>query len=309
MLVAALHPPALKLTAVVLAHMKNAKTGLLNPSVATVAGRVGISPSQAQRCIRELKAAGIVSVAANAHGGKPGTTPNYRLHLDRLPTGSAHATPTDRTHAAPTGGADAVPDDDLTGGAGAAEGQHPCAAGAAPMRPTGSAHAAQTGMNRKGTGKEPVLQVDAFEDGSPAAAGSQLKAQPAKRLSKAKLVAPTAATWNAYSSAFLARYGVDPLRNAKTNGQLANLVSRLGAEQAPRVAAFYVAHQGAYYAQRAHSVDALLIDAEKLRVEMLTGKRVLEPPRNYGGNSTRAPQSLAGIDYSEGMTPDGRVAA
>lgn len=81
-------------------------------------------------------------------------------------------------------------------------------------------------------------------------------------------------TWEAYKAAFRARYSVDPVRNAKVNGQITALVKRLGAEEAPRVAEFYVTHNGQAYVARGHSLGMLLIDAEKLRTEWATGRRI-----------------------------------
>lgn len=86
----------------------------------------------------------------------------------------------------------------------------------------------------------------------------------------------TVATWRAYSAAYQNRYGTAPIRNQKVNGQLAQLVKRLGAEEAPPVAAFYVSHNAAWYVKRGHSVDALLADAEKLRTEWATSRQITD---------------------------------
>ncbi len=84
----------------------------------------------------------------------------------------------------------------------------------------------------------------------------------------------TAAVWQAYSEAYAVRYAVEPVRNAKVNGQIKQLVKRLGIDDAPEVARFFLTHNGAYYVQRAHSVDCLLSDAEKLRTEWATGRKI-----------------------------------
>lgn len=78
-------------------------------------------------------------------------------------------------------------------------------------------------------------------------------------------------TWEAYSCAYLKRYGSIPVRNKKINGQLCSLVERLGAEEAPLVAAFYVEHNNPYYVRERHPVDALLKSAEGLRTQWATG--------------------------------------
>lgn len=84
----------------------------------------------------------------------------------------------------------------------------------------------------------------------------------------------TAATWDAYSIAYQDRYGVPPVRNAQVNGQIKNLVARIGADEAPHVAAFYVSHNGGFYVGKMHPVGLLLSDAEKLRTEWATGRQV-----------------------------------
>jgi hypothetical protein len=85
--------------------------------------------------------------------------------------------------------------------------------------------------------------------------------------------APSAETWIAYAAAYRARYHAEPVRNATVNGQLAQLVGRLGAEEAPHVAAFYVGHQNRFYVGAGHSVGVLLRDCEKLRTEWATGRQ------------------------------------
>lgn len=64
------------------------------------------------------------------------------------------------------------------------------------------------------------------------------------------------------------------MRNATVNGQLAQLVARLGAQEAPGVAAFYLGHRNGLYVSAMHPVNLLLRDAEKLRTEWATGRQV-----------------------------------
>lgn len=81
-------------------------------------------------------------------------------------------------------------------------------------------------------------------------------------------------TWDSYSDAYVARYGTEPVRNAKVNRNIVDFVGRLGGEEAPHVAAFYVRHNGAYYVRDMHSVGAMLKDAEKLRTEWATNAQM-----------------------------------
>ncbi|MGE3608035.1 MAG: hypothetical protein AB7I27_00505 [Bacteriovoracaceae bacterium] len=82
------------------------------------------------------------------------------------------------------------------------------------------------------------------------------------------------ATWESYSNAYKKRYGVDALRNAKANGQIKSFVLRIGQQESPQVAEFYLSHNSAKYISSAHSVGAMLYDAEKLRTEWLRGRQI-----------------------------------
>lgn len=117
--------------------------------------------------------------------------------------------------------------------------------------------------------REEKISPDGDSFGQPADAGKPDGRPPAK----------TALVWEAYRTAYRDRYDADPVRNAMVNGQLSQVVARLG-EDAPRVAAFYVAHPAAFYVQAGHSVALLLRDAEKLCTEWRTGKTMAPgPPR------------------------------
>jgi len=81
-------------------------------------------------------------------------------------------------------------------------------------------------------------------------------------------------TWKAYSSAYESRYCAAPVRNASVNAKIAQFVRRVGEAEAPDIAAFYVWHNEAFYVRSGHPVGLLLKDAESLRTQWATGKRV-----------------------------------
>ena len=81
-------------------------------------------------------------------------------------------------------------------------------------------------------------------------------------------------TWDAYTIAYLERYGVEPVRNAKVNGQVAQLVQRLGAEEAPQVAMFYVTINDSFFIRNSHELGLLVSRAEGIRTQWLTGRQV-----------------------------------
>ena len=82
------------------------------------------------------------------------------------------------------------------------------------------------------------------------------------------------AVWAAYRQAYLDRYGVEPLRNAKVNGQIAQFVRTVGAEDAPKLAAFYPWHNGGFFVQRRHDFGLLLQSAQQIRTDWLRGEQM-----------------------------------
>lgn len=113
---------------------------------------------------------------------------------------------------------------------------------------------------------------------------------------------PTAETWAAYSAAMLDRYGVEPTRNARVNGQLANFVKRIGADDAPQVAAFYVGHADPWYGKQGHAVGLLIKDAEKLHMEWRRGRAIT---RGDVEAASRAGEMRAQADRVQALLGDG----
>ena len=84
----------------------------------------------------------------------------------------------------------------------------------------------------------------------------------------------TADVWEAYADAYGLRYAVPPVRNARVNAQLAQFIDRVGAGEAPGIAAYYLQNDSFFYLSKGHPVGLLLMDAEKLRTEFVTGNQV-----------------------------------
>ena len=89
-------------------------------------------------------------------------------------------------------------------------------------------------------------------------------------------LSPSHETWQAYSDAYESRYKVTPVRNATVNAQLSSFIKRIGFEESPHVAAFYVYHNNQFYVTKMHTVGLLLADAEKLRTEWATKTTVTQ---------------------------------
>lgn len=91
-----------------------------------------------------------------------------------------------------------------------------------------------------------------------------------------KDLSPSHETWQAYSDAYQNRYGVTPVRNATVNAQLSSFIKRIGFDESPHVASFYVYHNNQFYVTKMHTVGLLLADAEKLRTEWATKTTVTQ---------------------------------
>ncbi|KAF0844347.1 hypothetical protein FNL37_1791 [Methylovorus glucosotrophus] len=102
------------------------------------------------------------------------------------------------------------------------------------------------------------------------------KSAAAPQKSETELQAACKQTWAAYQAAYFKRYGTEAVRNAKVNSVIKQFVQRLGFEEAPHVAAFFLTNNNSYYVSRAHVVDCLLSDAEKLRMEWATGNPITQ---------------------------------
>jgi hypothetical protein len=83
-------------------------------------------------------------------------------------------------------------------------------------------------------------------------------------------------TWEAYATAYFERYKVEPVRNDMVNVQLAQVLKRIGRDESPHVAAFYVRHQRREYLLAHHTIAMLLKHAEGLRTEWATDHTMTE---------------------------------
>ncbi|MDU0532253.1 helix-turn-helix domain-containing protein [Pseudomonas aeruginosa] len=75
--------------------------------------------------------------------------------------------------------------------------------------------------------------------------------------------------WAAYRTAYEARWSVQPVRNAKVNSQVKQLVAAIGSE-APAVAAFYVGLDDKFLVDSCHDFGLLLAKAGAYRTKWAT---------------------------------------
>ena len=80
----------------------------------------------------------------------------------------------------------------------------------------------------------------------------------------------------AYSEAYQAAYGQEPVRNAKQNAHCARIVARLGEESALLTTRYYLTHRKRWYVDTGHCLAALEKDCEALDVQRRKGMQMTE---------------------------------
>ncbi|MGU5132851.1 helix-turn-helix domain-containing protein [Pseudomonas aeruginosa] len=226
--------PAQKAVLISLADQANDQ-GVCWPAVDSIATRCCLSKRAVQQAIKWLRGAGIVSVEE-----RQGRSTMYSV------TPAAYAPPQEmhpsskctRAGNAPAPADAAPPPPQML---------HPTPANAAPrtvIEPT----------------REPSGNLLPADSGQPDAERDRQQA--------------CRAIWSAYAAAYQHRYGTHPVRNSKVNGQVRDLLKRLGAEEAPAVAAYFVGINDAYLIRNCHDLGSLLAKAESYRTQWATDRQM-----------------------------------
>jgi hypothetical protein len=247
--------------------------GVCWPSVGTIAKRTCLSERAVQEAISWLQVVGVVFREYRIN-----TSTSYTITPGKFNPKAAPAKRKRGTGAPSAPGADGAPH---AGGAPGADGAPPPADGApggepgAPLPPQEAhprgAHGApksslNRNRNRNRTANEPSPPApQPGPEGDGVAAGGEETA----------LQAACKHTWAAYTQAFVQRYGVKPVRNAVVNANVKTLVKRLGHEEAPLVAAWYVeAVNESFVVKNSHGVGILANQAESFRTQWARGQAV-----------------------------------
>ena len=112
-----------------------------------------------------------------------------------------------------------------------------------------------------------------------------VSAEPSRTVIKSKSVpgqgkpSPVSACWQVYLQGIKAAYGADYPPSAQANGQLNNVVKKLGSGPAIQVVAHYLANKKPYYVARKHALEVLVRDCATLWLEcqQVTGGRAAQP--------------------------------
>lgn len=231
--------------------------GVCWPAVGTIAARCCMSARAVRTAMDHLEAVGLLT-----RDRRFNSSTVYKVtpaNFDKAAAPSKAGRKARKAGTAP--GAGGAPH---AGGAPTAGGDAPHAGGDAPgaglaVRPVPP--------NRHITLNEPS-EEPSFPAGLPAA--------PPAVDSETDLQAACRATWAAYASAYRDRHGVAPVRNAKVNANVRQIVQRLGHSEAPLVAAWFLAVNERYVVQNMHDLGALLAKCEAYRTQWATGRQVTE---------------------------------
>lgn len=226
--------PAQKAVLISLADQANDQ-GVCWPAVDSIATRCCLSKRAVQQAIKWLRSVGIVSVEE-----RQGRSTMYSV------TPAAYAPPQEMHASSKCTRA----------------GNAPTPADAAPpppqeMHPTPAASAPRTVIEPT---REPSGNLLPADSGQPDAERDRQQA--------------CRAIWSAYAAAYQHRYGTHPVRNSKVNGQVRDLLKRLGAEEAPAVAAYFVGINDAYLIRNCHDLGSLLARAESYRTQWATDRQM-----------------------------------
>lgn len=248
--------------------------GVCWPAVKSIALRTCLSERAVQDALAWLQAVGIVFREYRAN-----TSTSYTIRPSKYDPSKA---PSTRQRAAKSTGANGAPPAD---GAPGANGAPPPANGA-PGGADGAPLGVQTAhpnhqLNRNRTVNEPL------QPASPPAL--KIPAEPVDEKETA-LQAACRATWAAYSDAYERRYGAKPVRNQSVNAKVKQFVLRIGQDESPAVAQFYVDKvSDSFVVRKVHDVGLLLSGAEGYRTQWAAGaamtgtraKQIDESQSNY----------------------------
>ncbi|WP_409460979.1 helix-turn-helix domain-containing protein [Stenotrophomonas maltophilia] len=231
--------------------------GVCWPAVGTIAARCCMSARAVRTAMDHLEAVGLLT-----RDRRFNSSTVYKVtpaNFDKAAAPSKAGRKAGKAGTAP--GAGAAPH---AGGAPATGGDAPHAGGDAPGAGLG---VRPVPPNRHITLNEP--------SGEPSSRAG-LPAAPLAEDSETDLQAACRATWAAYATAYRTRHGVAPVRNAKVNSNVRQIVQRLGHTEAPLVAAWFLTVNERYVVQNMHDLGALLTKCEAYRTQWATGRQVTE---------------------------------
>lgn len=260
--------------------------GVCWPAVGTIAARCCMSARAVRTAMDHLEAVGLLT-----RDRRFNSSTVYKVtpaNFDKAAAPSKAGRKSGKAGTAP--GAGAAPH---AGGAPDAGGDAPHARGDAP--------GAGLGVRPVPPNRHITLNEPSGEPSFPAG----LMAAPLAVVSETDLQAACRATWAAYASAYRDRHGVAPVRNAKVNSNVRQIVQRLGHGEAPLVAAWFLTVNERYVVQNMHDLGALLAKCEAYRTQWATGRQVTEEAARQ---TDKTQTNLSAADAAKALLAQRRAA-
>lgn len=229
--------------------------GVCWPAVGTIAARCCMSPRAVRTAMDHLEVVGLLT-----RDRRFNSSTVYNVTPAKFDKAAAPSKGTRKTGKAGT-----------ASGAGAA----PRAGGA----PDAGGDAPRAGGDAAGAGLEvrpvpPNHHITTNEPSEEPSSPAGLSAAPPVVDPETELQAACRAAWTAYASAYRIRHGVAPVRNAKVNANVKQLVQRLGHAEAPAVAGWFLTVNERYVVQNMHDLGSLLSKCEAYRTQWVTGRQM-----------------------------------
>lgn len=254
--------PSQKAVLISLADQAN-DDGVCWPAVGTIAARTCLSERAVRDALAWLQASGAVF-----REYRHNTSTSYTVHPKRFDPSKAPAESKRGTKRKTEVAANAAPPADAATGANAAPPANaavPPADAAAPPANAAPPEGQMPPPNRKGN-----RHLTPNEPSQPAAQAGGEGDEAARK--KEAYQQACRDTWASYEQAYQQRYKTVPVRNAKVNTAVAQIVKRLGATEAPEVARFFVEMVNeAFVLKRCHAVGDLLSQCEAYRTQWVAG--------------------------------------
>lgn len=100
-------------------------------------------------------------------------------------------------------------------------------------------------------------------------------------------------TWEFYKQAYLERYGIEPVRNARVNRNILDFVKQVGAN-APQMIYFFVFHNNSWYVQKGHDTGTLLQNVQAIARDWAKGYQTTQTYAKQGESIATAQMAAQG---------------
>ena len=164
--------------------------------------------------------------------------------------------------------------------------------GTRPLPESGRSTLPESGRGKEHT-NEQTNRTDHIRRGKPAAEkpvsqSVEILAPNSVAKTETELQAACRATWAAYSASYAQRYGTAPVRNASVSSRIKQFVQRIGYDESPAVAGYFVdSVTEPFVLRKVHDVGLLLSGAEGYRTQWASGRTANAQPNRQEAQESR----------------------